>query len=132
MVVWEVHQVTDDVLRVFACDLTALKEVTHGAGKRKEKLKRSELPQQIREPGEGFGSNGGDAIMVDVELLQTGQVPQTEVLQFFNVVLLQVQSHQVAQRGETHRTNLNRERDLVFTKTQKNSTKTRVQSFVQV
>lgn len=48
-------------------------------------------------------------VVVDVKLLQTGQVSQTEVLQLLNVVLLQVQSHQPAQRRETHRTHLDRE-----------------------
>lgn len=68
----------------------------------KKKIKKKKLPQQVGEASKGFGSNGGDAVMVDVELFQAGQVPQTEVLQLLNVVLLQVESHQLAQRGETH------------------------------
>lgn len=48
--------------------------------------------------------------MVDVELLQTGQVGQTKVLQLLNVVLLQVQSHQAAQRRQSHGAELGRDR----------------------
>lgn len=52
--------------------------------------------------------------MVDVELFQTGEVPQTEVLQLLNVVLLQVQSHQAAKRGQAHGAHLNRQEETLF------------------
>lgn len=52
--------------------------------------------------------------MVDVELFQTGQVHQTKVIQLLNVVLLQVESHQPAQRRQTHRAYLSRERKTPF------------------
>lgn len=52
--------------------------------------------------------------MVDVELFQTGEIPQTEVLQLLNVVLLQVQSHQAAKRGQAHGDHLNRQEETVF------------------
>lgn len=48
--------------------------------------------------------------MVDVELLQTGQVCQPKVLQLLDVVLLQVKSHQAAQRRQAHGADLSRER----------------------
>lgn len=79
--------------------------------KTKTKTKKKKLPQQVGEASKGFGSNGGDAVMVDVELFQAGQVPQTEVLQLLNVVLLQVESHQLAQRGETHGAHLKSDKD---------------------
>lgn len=69
------------------------------------------LPQQVGEAGKGFGSDGRDVVMVDVELFQTGEVPQTEVLQLLNVVLLQVQSHQAAKRGQAHGAHLNRQEE---------------------
>lgn len=60
-------------------------------------MEEVELPQQVGESCEGFGSDGGDPVVIDVEFFQTGQVPQTEVLQLFDEVLLQVQSDQVTQ-----------------------------------
>lgn len=36
---------------------------------------KKQIPQQVCEPSKGFRSNEGDAVVVDVELLQTGQVP---------------------------------------------------------
>lgn len=59
-------------------------------------LENQKLPQQVGEASKGLGSDGGDPVVVDVELLQTGQVGQTKVLQLLNVVLLQVKSHQAA------------------------------------
>lgn len=73
-------------------------------------LEKQQLPQQVGEASKGLGSDGGDPVVVDVELLQTGQVGQTKVLQLLNVVLLQVKSHQAAQGGQAHGANLSRER----------------------
>lgn len=98
----------------FQVVLVAISEILSSKKKKRTKTKK-ELPQQVGEANEGFGSNGGDAVMVDVELFQAGQVPQTEVLQLLNVVLLQVESHQLAQRGETHGAHLKSDKEKEHT-----------------